>query len=390
MGEHAKLSPSAAARWTNCPASVRLTEDLPDESSVYAEHGTAAHAYAEIIAKRELLGDHRAADLLMWDRKFRKLFTREEFEDMQRHVAAYVDHLRGMLADAGPFAVLLLEVKVQTGIPGCWGTSDAVIVAPGVVEVIDLKFGAGVPVYAERNAQAMLYGVGALEELGDLLDDVETVGVSIFQPRVGDGHASRWELPADELRAWRDGLQDVAAEALAGSDRFGPSAKACRWCPLAGPCKAQADDALQTMFGDEADEPKRPDLLTPEELADVLEKVPAVKQWLSRVEAFALDELATRGGTIPGWKAVLSGGRRSIADEREAGSRLVAAGFDLDELQVTKLVALGTLEKVVGKKELADLLDGVLVKSDGKPTVVPESDKRDPVMPVIAMFDDED
>lgn len=390
MGEHAKLSPSAAARWINCPASVRLTEDLPDESSVYAEQGTAAHAYAEIIAKRELLGDHRAADLILWDKEYRALFEREDFQDMQRHVWSYVEHLRAMLQAAGPFAVLLLEVKVQTGIPGCWGTSDAVIVAPGVVEVVDLKYGAGVPVSAVENPQAMLYGVGALEELGDLLDDVETVGLSIFQPRVGDGHASRWEIPADELRKWRDGLQDVAAEALAGSDRFGPSAKACRWCPLAGQCKAQADDALQTMFGDEADEPKRPDLLTPEELADVLEKVPAVKQWLSQVEAFALDELATRGGTIPGWKAVLSGGRRSIADEREAGSRLVAAGFDLDELQVTKLAPLGTLEKVVGKKELADLLDGVLVKSDGKPTVVPESDKREPVTPVIAMFDDED
>jgi hypothetical protein len=80
--------------------------------------------------------------------------------------------------------MLLLEQRLPTGIPDCWGTSDAVIVSPDAVEVCDFKYGLGVRVDAEGNPQIRLYGVGALEAYGDLLGDVHTVRLHIFQPRL--------------------------------------------------------------------------------------------------------------------------------------------------------------------------------------------------------------
>lgn len=377
---HAPLSPSAAARWTACPASVRLAAEEPESTSIYAEQGTAAHAYAEILARRGLLGDSRAVDMIMWDKTYRHLFEREDFQDMQRHTHAYVDHLRRML-EARPGAELLLERQVKTGIPSCWGTADAVIVSDEAIEVIDLKYGAGVPVSPVENSQLKLYGVGALEEF-DILGDVEVVGMTIFQPRVGDGHAARWEMPADELRVWRDSLLPVATEALAGSDRFGPSAAACRWCPVAGKCRAQAEAVALEAF------PIEPETLSPEEVGDALAGLPALEQWIGQLRAHALDEAHTKGHEIPGWKVVAGRSIRKISDPEAALGALTSAGWGADAVtEPPKLLPLGKLEKLVGKAELPEVLSGLITKPDGKPTLVPSSDPREALSPPMDDFD---
>ena len=55
MAKHAKrFSPSAAERWMTCPGSVTACLDLPNESSSYADEGTAAHYMAEQLAKKPL------------------------------------------------------------------------------------------------------------------------------------------------------------------------------------------------------------------------------------------------------------------------------------------------------------------------------------------------
>ena len=54
MGKHALLSASSSKRWLACTPSARLEENFPNESSVYAQEGTAAHELGEYKLRRYL------------------------------------------------------------------------------------------------------------------------------------------------------------------------------------------------------------------------------------------------------------------------------------------------------------------------------------------------
>lgn len=384
--EHARLSPSAAKRWISCPASVRLAAAVPPEpDSPYAAEGTAAHALGERKAATELLDAPEAGGLPAgledaardagWD-----------LDEMHEHTDTYVELLRERLS-AVPHSVLMLERRVTTGLPMCWGTSDAVIVSPEHVEIVDLKYGAGVPVSAYENPQLMLYGVGALDTFGDVLGTTQRVVMTVFQPRAGDGEPSSFVMDADELRAWRDSLVPVAQEALAGSDRFGPSEDACRWCPVKGTCRARHDWSIRQDFT------AQPDLLTPEELGEILHDLPGIRAWVRDVEAAALAQAHDTGTEIPGWKVVLSGGVRKVLDVDAALERFEAAGLAREVVTkppVVELLGLGDLErqlKALPKikpegatraraPKLEDVLGDLVTKTDGKPSLVPADDPR--------------
>ena len=378
---HAKLSPSASERWISCPASIRMEAAFPEDKteSPYAVEGTAAHALAEIRASvrfghvSEVTG---AARVVAWESEFPQ---HAGDDDMERHVEAYLDFLSERLAYR-PHSVILLEQRLPTGVPTCWGTSDAVIVSTTHVEIVDFKYGRGVRVEAEGNSQVKLYGVGALEEFGDLLGDAEEVIVSIFQPRLRA--TSSHSTPAAELRRWRDKLIPIANLALGPDAPFGPSEKACRWCPASGRCRAQ----LEQVFRD-ADYEVTPDTLTPGEIAEVLTVAPAIKQWLLDLEKAALTMAYSDKTPIPGYKVVMSGGRRAIQDEEGATHALSEYASPLGERlppeSYTKPPALrgiGELEKLLGD-EFSTVLGDYIVKNEGRPSLAKESDRRPSISP---------
>lgn len=396
---HANLSPSAAKRWIACPASIQLAAKLPkgdDNGSVYAAEGTKAHELAELktalslghITQRQFTGRYnrwlKAAEL-----------SDHDLADMHIHTDDYAALIMERKA-LHPNSVVLLEQRVFTGIEGCWGTSDAIIVSPVHVEIVDFKYGAGVPVSAAHNPQTMLYGVGALDEYGELLGDVETVYMTIHQPRLDS--TSTWEIAADDLRTWRDGIIPIAADALAGSTTFGPSESACRWCPVSGLCPAQAEAVIGEA---QAEFAKEPDLIPLDELGKLLAKIPEIKMWCAAVEARALDQAYSQGATIPGWKVVLSGGRRAITDEAAAIDLLVARGLAEDDVVTRKMKGLGDLEKLLKREaarlaefvgapapKLEEVLPGLVVKGSGKPSLVPEADRRNAINPAASAAED--
>lgn len=397
-GQHAKLSPSSAARWISCPASVRMIQEhapRQDEDSVYAREGTIAHALGELEAGLQFkLINKRQYNrgLKAWKAEFdAQGYSVMVLEEMQEHVRGYVALIAERLARR-PHSRVFLEQRLDTGVPTCWGTSDTVIVSPSHVEIIDLKYGAGVPVYAQGNPQLRLYGLGALDTYGDVLGDTDTVYTTIYQPRAMD-EPSTEELPADELRAWRQEVVLPAAE-LTGSDAapFGPSEKACRWCPVAGICRARVEQAVVQDFGepwaDETPIPVEPDVMTPEQLGQVLHRLPAIKAWCTAVEAHALETAYAQGKHIPGWKVVLSGGRRGITDDAAAIQTLIDAGFKAEQVANFKTKGIGELERLVGKKELPLVLGDLLSKSRGKESLVPEDDKRPAISPASQAADD--
>jgi hypothetical protein len=374
--QHALLSPSSAERWLQCPASVLATKDLPKQSdSPYAHEGTVAHSLAELKASvhfGKITQGQFLARRSNWRRTNAELLDRDEVEvEMERHTDAYVDLLDQRMARHHD-SEIMFEQRLDSGVPGCWGTSDAVIVSPKHVEIVDFKYGQGVTVAAKGNPQLRLYALGALDTYGDILGETETVYITIHQPRLD--HVLTDDMTPAALRAWREEITPTAEEALAPGAHFGPSETACHWCPLSGRCRAQLEAIFSTPYTD-------PVQMTPEEIADALDRIGEIRNWLHALDEAALTMAYSEGVRIPRYKVVLSGGRRSV-DELGAMKALTEEhGYSFDEIGKMKLRGIGELENLMGKDKFAELLAPHITPATGSPALVPEADRRPSITP---------
>lgn len=363
---HAVLSPSASGRWLQCPASVRMLRNRPpEEPSVFAIEGTLFHTLCEIKVSERVLGltglttDSSYLDWLLE-------IDQGWLEDQLQYVEDYVNFIQECL-DEEPGATLLLEQRVDTGVPGCWGTADAVIIYKDRIRVIDVKYGAGQRVSAIENSQLMFYGLGGLSLVEDPLS-IHEITMTIWQPRMDN--ISDFTMTRTELVKWREDIIPRAQLALSEDAPFGPSEDACRWCPIAGECVPRMNHILENDFGD-------PNLMDGEQMAEAYGRVSELKKWLADVEDMALKRAYEDEGSVPGYKVVRSGGRRTITDGDKAIDALTKAGFELADIAVTKPAALGKLDKLVGgKDELQQILGDTLVLSEGRLSLASEEDPR--------------
>ncbi len=394
-GKHANLSPSAAKRWLTCPASIRQGAKFKNKESAYAREGTCAHALGEIKAAHHFgfINDEQFDELrLEWALEYHDVLTGEEFEldEMERHTDDYVAYLDEAM-QRHPNSVLLLEQRINTGVDECWGTGDAVIVSPVHVETVDFKYGAGVRVEAEDNPQLMLYGVGALDQYGDLLGVILAVYWTVFQPRMDNVKTA--SCSPQELLSWRDDFVKPIAKIALGDDApFGPSEDACRFCPASGQCRPQLDAVIAIDFADEVETleavKEDPELVDNEALGKALDQIPLIRRWLKDVEEVALTLLYQEGAHIPGYKVVQSGGQRKIKDSDGAIEALTMIGHSVDDVSKRSIRGIGELEKLLGKKEFASLMDPFITKTEGRPSVVPETDKRPSTSPIAGAQED--
>ena len=376
---HARLSPSSAARWIRCPASIVVAGDVRTEESPYAREGTAAHALAEIEARYRLLGmgaEELNRALAEWRAEYGSDYDEAE---ILGYVEKYVDKVEEAL-DADPSAFLLLEQKMDTGVPGCWGTGDAVVVSPTNIHVLDLKYGKGVPVSSNNNPQLRLYGLAGLRTFGDLLWEVETVTTTIVQPRL---HSSSTEtLSVEELLAWESGTVLPAVRSIENGERdFGPSEEACRWCPIAGECRPRLEHITRRDFGD-------PDLLTDEEVGRELARVKETRSWCDALEKVGLRRAYSEGREIPGWKVVRTNGRRIVTNGPAAIQTLIDHGYPAEEVSKIAVKPIGELEKLLGRETFSDLLGEFVLKTEGNPALAPEADRRKPIAPAASAAED--
>lgn len=375
---HARLGPSAAHRWINCPGSVALSEKCPaPKSSTYAEEGTVAHSLAE-LKLRKYLGELRGA---AYTPKLKKIQSSEYYNnEMEEATDFYVDAVLERLAAAGSDAELLVEQQfsLDKWVPESFGTSDAVVIGGNAIEVIDLKYGKGVRVDATSNPQLRLYGLGAAELFGDLYD-FENVRETIIQPRLD--HVSTEEIALDDLRAWATEIVAPAARLAMDGAEIWNAGEWCRFCPAKAVCRARAETNLELA----KHEFKAPPLLTDEEIGEILKKAEELEKWVADVAAYALDQ-ALAGKHFDGWKLVEGRSVRKYADDIKVAETLKAAGFDEAMLYERKLYGITAMEKIVGKKKLTETLGELIVKPAGRPTLVPESDKREAIETAAADF----
>lgn len=373
--QHALLSASGASRWLNCTPSAKLEDEFGEKkTSVYAAEGTLAHELSELYIKHDILEEINDNDFNI---KFEEIMSNDLFSDeMLDVVPIYVDYCKAEYTAAkeqNPLAALEIEqtLDLTEYIPESFGTADCIIINDSTIEVIDLKYGKGVPVYADYNKQGMLYALGALGKY-DTLYDIENVKITIVQPRINN--ISTWEISVEELIKWaNEELKPKAKLAFNGEGELN-AGDWCKFCSIKNRCRALYEQQLEIAKYEFQD----PELLTDDEISDLLKRAPRFIEWINSITEYAQERAINDSKIWPGFKLVEGRSVRKWKDEDSALQAIFSKIPEATEDQVlnTKLKSISDIERAFGKKRVSEVLSDVIIKPQGKPTLVPEDDKR--------------
>lgn len=357
---HAVLSASSADRWLHCPPSVRLSERFEDNGSIYALEGTCAHALAEYKLRKALgyPADDPTENLDFYN------------EEMDEATDGYVSYVLEQVQAAketcaDPTVMVEQRVDFSHWVKQGFGTADALVIADGTLHIIDLKYGTGIEVSAEDNPQLKCYALGALS-LFDGIYDIDDIALHIYQPR--RQNVSEWQISKKDLLAWADEVLKPTAElAWDGKGEFSCGTW-CRFCKAKTICRKRAEENLKLA----QHEFKLPPELSDAEIEVILSQVDELVSWASDIKEYALQQ-ALSGKEWHGFKLVEGRSVRKYANETAVAKTVEDAGFDPYE---KKLLGITAMQKLLGKNRFNELLSGFIEKPQGKPTLVPDSDKR--------------
>lgn len=361
-----------------CPPSVKLSENFADTPSTFAEEGTYLHELCE-LKLHKYLGDMmpQVIEQLYEQHRDNDFYSDEAESVTDEYVAFCVETIEAVKAGC-PDPLIMVEHRLDYSeyVPEGYGTGDLIIVADGVLEIIDFKGGRGVRVDADHNSQLMLYALGALLEF-DPLYDIHAVRMSIVQPRLSN--TSTFEMSADNLIRWaKTEVRPKALLAYEGGGEF-CAGEHCRFCKARYTCRARSDYFMQLAARDF----KAPDLLTDEEIVDILPVAESLNNWVQDLIAYATQQ-AVDGKSWPGYKLVAGRSVRKYTSEAEIIKAATEAGYT--NIYKTTLLGVGDLEKRMGRKAFNDVLGKYVVKPTGAPTLVPETDSRKPYSDAAADF----
>lgn len=369
---HAVLSPSGASRWLACTPSARLESEFPDKAGEAAKEGTLAHSLGELLIRHKAKMISKAA----YSKGLKEIQADQRYDNaMMGYAEDYAVFVMERFAEAqarNSDAKLFVETRLDMSeyVPEGFGTGDTCIVADRIADFIDLKYGKGVEVSAVENKQMMLYALGLLKEF-DFLFDIETIRMTIYQPRIDN--ISEWSISVAELRQWAEyELKPKAALAFKGEGEF-TVGKHCQFCRVRATCRAHAEEQLKITVYDF----KAPLLLEDDEVVDVLNRAKDLESWLKEVKDHALMQAVNHGKKWPGMKLVEGKSNRTYSDQAEVAKKLLGAGFAEELIYKPKeLCGITEMEKLLTKKVFATTLEGLVFKPAGKPTLVPADDKR--------------
>lgn len=352
---HSRIGASSMYRWSVCPASVRLSENIESRQSKYADEGTKAHEYA--------------AKILLNEKQVFKV--NQEIQDAVQVYVDYVNSVVAGLADKGIDDVLVEHRFDLSNIhEGLFGTADCVVLdrAQKLLHVIDYKHGAGIVVDVVNNDQLMYYGLGALLSLGAPVDKVR---LTIVQPRAEheDGTIRHFEFDAFDLVEFAARLKEFAEKT---KDPNAPMVEGehCRFCPAAPVCPLLSKKAMDFAVEKFQDIPT----YDADKLSRILEAMPAIKAWLQNVHEFAYRE-AVQGRCPKGFKLVEKRATRKWAmDTEDTVAALRALMGEDANLFEQKLKSPAQIEKMNPKFKRE--IDTIVSKISSGATLAPLNDKR--------------
>ncbi len=369
--KHALLSASSAERWLNCTPSARLAEPFEDTASPYAAEGTLAHNIGELqlqLALKLISAEKYNSELetLKEDEMYYEGML-DEVEDYTNYVLETYHEAVAKTKDAKIFLEERLDFSMY--VPEGFGTGDCIIIADGELEIVDLKFGKGVEVSPIGNSQLKLYALGAYEKYG-FIYGVERITMTIAQVRLNN--ISSWVITADMLEEWAENeLKEKANLAFEGKGETIPGPW-CTFCKVKATCKARAEANINFYNKHNKD----PNLLNILNIAEILGQADDIERWAKEMKQYALDE-ALKGTKYPGFKLVEGRSNRVIDDSEALAERLMNGGYKEEKIYKPKtLEGITNLEKLIGKKKITQLSEGLISKPPGKPTLVNEDDKR--------------
>ena len=365
MAKHAFLAASASERWLHCPPSAKLCAQEDDQGSEYARQGSDAHALCEHLLLKALGRETRdpTEDLTYYD------------AEMQEAAEAYAAFVMEQVAEAktvchDPLICVEQTVDFSKWVQHGFGTADTLIVADDTLYVTDMKYGVGCLVSADGedgtgNSQLKCYALGAIDTFGDLYD-INRIRLSIFQPR--RDNVDTFELTKADLLQWADDvLAPIAKLAYEGQGEF-EAGNHCQFCRVKATCRKRAEYAMELAKYEFADAPT----LDENEIAEILPQIDTLVSWAEDIKSYALNQ-ALSGVRYPGFKLVAGRSNRKYADEAAVARVVSEAGYDPYD---KKLVGITEMTKRLGKKRFEELLNGLLIKPEGKPVLVPATDTR--------------
>lgn len=365
MAKHAFLAASASERWLHCPPSAKLCAQEDDQGSEYARQGSDAHALCEHLLLKALGRETRdpTEDLTYYD------------AEMQEAAEAYAAFVMEQVAEAktvchDPLICVEQTVDFSKWVQHGFGTADALIVADDTLYITDMKYGVGCLVTADGedgtgNSQLKCYALGAIDTFGDLYD-INRIRLSIFQPR--RDNVDTFELTKADLLQWADDvLAPIAKLAYEGQGEF-EAGNHCQFCRVKATCRKRAEYAMELAKYEFADAPT----LDENEIAEILPQIDTLVSWAEDIKSHALNQ-ALSGVRYPGFKLVAGRSNRKYADEAAVARVVSEAGYDPYD---KKLVGITEMTKRLGKKRFEELLNGLLIKPEGKPVLVPVTDTR--------------
>lgn len=395
---HAQCSPSGADGWLVCAG----WQGGSGKGSKFASEGTAAHEIASMA-----LIDHKEPHDYIGLEILADGDTYTVDQAMADYVKVYTDTVRRL--DAPTLVEQSLPVGLITGEEGATGTADAVVFTDDTLYIMDLKYGMGVEVSAYENNQLRIYALAALEEY-KFMGDFDKVSLWIIQPRID--YITDWTVSVADLQAFRETVYEAAQRKLnplpywsKGKSALNPTEKGCRWCAKKATCPALAGFVMKQITDEFVDLDAEEDLVPKlDEAVEALRQKDAAylakfsDEVLSMMEMFIkgvrgrIESEIFAGRPVKGWKLVRGKqGNRAWTDKETVEAAMKSMKLKTDEMYDKTIISPTSAEKLLKNTKRWEKLQAYITRSEGKPSVAPESDKRPPLVltPVEDAFQDE-